>query len=233
MQNYNHLVFFRAVFLLIVLFLGCNHLLAQHQIKMVNSIVYDADKYKDYKGSPYLWEENKEVIIIDKDAKDYNSVKGNYNGLEGEFEVYKDNVFIRLPHATYVSIEVVNDADISYTLFSNVHPKLVNKYCIQHADEANYRVFESFIPKESVVKLQTPGKATEFNKIIARSQYYILSGRNLIQFKLNKGKLIKQFGHKKEIKAFLKKNKIKIKKIEDVLPLLKFLDENGWLVPAD
>lgn len=233
MQNYKHTTLHSLQILLIILFIGWNHADAQHVIKMINSRVYDADQYKDYKGSPYLWKENKEVIIVDKDAKDYKSVIGNYNGLDGEFEVYKDNLFIRLPHTTYINIEIINDPEIKYTLYSNVHPKLKNKYSIQHHSAPNYRIFESFIPKESVVKIETPGKTTEVNKIIPRSKYYILTGSHLIQFKISKKKLIKQFGHKKEIKAFLKENKIKIKKIEDVLPLFEFLDSKGWLRPEN
>ncbi|MEM9547277.1 MAG: hypothetical protein AAGA77_14955 [Bacteroidota bacterium] len=198
---------------------------------MLNSIVYDADKYKDYKGTPYLWEENKEVIIFDRNAKEYNSVIGNYNGLDGEFEVYKNDRFIRLPPYLYIKIQVINDPAVNYTLYSNIHPKLKNKYCIQHAQSSNYRVFESFIAKESNTTIQKPGKPAEIKKIIPKSNYFILAGRALIQFKLNRKKLIKKFGHKKEIKRFLKENKIKINTIEDVLPLLEFLDSNGWLIP--
>ncbi len=233
MQNYQLKTFMRLLFLLIVLIIGWNYSDAQHNIKMLNAMPYDSEKYADYKGTPYLWKENKEVIIIDKDAKDYNSIMGNYNGLEYEFEVYKNNKFIRLPHSTYICIKVINDPEIKYSLFSNVHPKLKNKYCIQHKKTENYKVFESFIPNASVVKVETPGKATEFNKIKKRSKYYIVSGNELISFNINKKKLIKQFGHKKEIKAFLKKKKIKIKKIEDALLLFEFLDSNGWLIPAN
>ena len=221
----------RFQILLIIVILGWNVSIAQQDIKMVNAIPFNSEKYKDFKGSPYLWKESKEVIIYDINGIDYNSVMGNYNGLENEFEVYRDNEFIQLPHATYFSMKVINDDEVDYFLFSNLHPKLNNKYSIQHGKTANYRVLESFIPKKSVVKLETPGKATEFNKIVRRSKYYILYGRELISFKVSKKKLIKQFGHKKEIKAFLKENKLKIKKIEDVLPLFEFLDSKGWLEP--
>ena len=233
MQNYQLKTIMRRQFLLIILIIGWNTSIAQHDIKMVNTIIYEPDKYRDYKGSPYLWKENKEIVIIDKDGRNYNSVTGNYNGLESEFEVYEDFRFIRLPHSDYISLRVVNDPEINYTLYGNIHPELKNKYCIQHANETNYRVFESFIPKVSRVKLETPGKATEFNKIVPRSKYYILSGQHLIQFKLNKKKIIQQFGHKKEINKFLKANKIKLKKIEDALPLIEFIDSNDWLVPSN
>ncbi len=231
MQNYQ-LKFPQSVqILLIILFIGCNGLNAQHDIKMINATIFDSEEYKDYKGTPYLWKENKEVIIIDNKGTDYNSVMGNYHGIDQEFEVYEDNTFIRLPHSQYISIKVINDPEVSYSLFSNVHSKLKNKYCILHEQKPNYRIFESFIPKVSVVKLETPGKATEFNKIKARSKYYIVSGSHLIPFKIKKKHLIKQFGHKKEINKFLKENKIKIKKIEDVLVLFEYLDSNGWLIP--
>ena len=216
-------------FLLIVSIIGCTNINAQHDIKMVNSSLFNPDKYNDYKGSPYLWKESKEIIVYDNTATDYNSVMGNYNGVEHEFEVYEGNQYIKLPHETYIKLDVVNDDEVSYSLFSNVHPKLKNKYCILHHRSPNFWVYESFNPKVSLVKIETPGKATEINKISKRSQYYVKYGRKLIEFQPKKKKLIKQFGHKKEINKFLKDNKIKIKKVKDVIPLLEYLDENGWL----
>ena len=196
---------------------------------MVNSQTFDPDKYAEYKGSPYLWKENKEVIIYDRNAVDYNSVMGNYNGLDHEFEVYENNQFIRLPHETYISIEVINDPKVKYTLYSNVHSKLKNKYSILHGRGDNYRVYESFDPQTSEVVIETPGKTTRVNKIKAKSYYYIAYGADLIQFEPKKKKLVKQFGHKKAINKFLKENKIKIKNVADVIPLFDFLDANGWL----
>ena len=196
---------------------------------MINATAYNANKYKDFQGTPYLWKENKEVIIIGANGKEYAGVTGNYNGLENEFEVYKEDKYIQLPHSDYVGIKVINDPEITYSLWSNIHPKLKNKYCILHANEDNYRVVESFISKESVVSFETPGKTTHIKKINSRSNYYIIKGGELISFDLKKKKLIKQFGHKNEINAFLKENKIKMKCIEDAILLFEFLDSKGWL----
>jgi len=217
--------------LLIIVILGWNDLSAQQDIKMINALPFNSEKYKDFKGSPYLWEENKEVIIYDKRGVEYSSAMGNYNGLENEFEVYKDDSFIQLPHSTYISIKVINDDKTNYSLFSNIHSKLKNKYCIRHKRSENYSVFESFQPRKSVVKLETPGKATVISKIIPKTKYYIIYGAELIPFEIKKKKLYKQFGHKDEIKKFLKENKLKIKTINDVLPLFEFLDSKGWLAP--
>lgn len=230
MQNYQLKPSTTLQILLIFIFFGCNCVHAQTGIKMMNAVDYDSKKYDDYRGSPYLWEENKKVVIFDKHGREHTVIKGNYNVLENEFEVYQKGKFIQLPHATYPIIKIVEDPNITYSLRSNVHPKLRNKYCILHAKTNNYFVYESRTAKQKSVKVETPGVPTYFNKINPRSEYYIVFGSKLISFKISKKKLIKQFGHKKEINSFLKENKIKIKKIEDVLRLFDFLDSKGWLV---
>jgi len=233
MQNYHLKPNMRLQFLLIFLFIGCNSAEGQNDILMVNAITYNAKKYKEYHGSPYLWKENKKVTIYDINAKEYSGVFGNYNVLENEFEVYRDDSYILLPHSRYICIKVIDDPDISYSLYSNVHPKLKNKYCIRHAQTANYSVYESRTAKQRVVEVQTPGVPTKFNKINSRSYYYLIIGNKLIPFKISKKKIIKKFGHKKEINAFIKDQKIKIKEMEDVVLLFGFLDSKGWLEVKD
>ncbi|MDF1694652.1 MAG: hypothetical protein P1U56_02415 [Saprospiraceae bacterium] len=215
--------------LLIVVIIGYTPLHAQHKIKMLNATPYHADQYNDAKGDPYLWKDNKEVIVFDNKGLEYNSVKGNYNGLNHEFEVYKGTEYIKLPHDTYISLKVVNDKKIDYTLFSNVHPKLKNRYCILRGKGTTFRVYESFRAKMSVVTIQTPGKPTEVKKINSTSEYYLIHGTNLIQFKLNKKKILRLFGHEKEIKKFLKENDLNLRKIEEVIQLFTFLEEQDWL----
>lgn len=216
--------------LLTFILIGYNPLYGQGKIKMINASTYKSDQYDDAKGSPYLWKENKEVVIFDTNGTEYYSVSGNYNALDQEFEVYKGSDFIRLPHDTYVCIKVKTDKGEEYSLFSNVHPKLKNKYCILRGQNDKFKIYENVNAKMSVVTMETPGKATVVKKIKTSSKYYIVYGSDLISFKKSKKKLAKKFGHKKEIKKFIKENDLDVKNFQDLIVLFTYLDENDWLI---
>ena len=62
----------------------------------LNSEKIDDDRYKEMKGSPYLFENWVTGTIIDLDKKTYPVSQINYNGYTQEFEVRKGDSFITL-----------------------------------------------------------------------------------------------------------------------------------------
>ncbi len=202
---------------------------SQATIKMANAKPYDEDRYKDFKGEPYLWEQPKEVTIWGVNQDPIAGVMGNYNLVEGQFEIYQDDKFIiinKLEYPKIVSSEVDGE---STTLLAVMHPKLSFGYCIEHYNEDQFLVLEQRKRLKSSVVVETPGKTERMQKLKNSKKVYALKSGQLFEIKSKTKKIIKQFGHKKEIKDFVKANKLKLKNVKDLVTLLKYLNENEWV----
>ena len=218
-------ILFYSIALLFTSYAG----VSQNYEMMLNARPYDVERYDDVTGSAYMWDEPVLVTLISLSQDPVKNVLGNYNMAEGEFEVYKDKEYIVLNKLEYPIIEYVNSDGEVTTLISIPNPELNFGYCIQHHKEVNFLILETKRKRKSEVIIQTPGKTNKLNKFKKSSDYYIIKSGKLIKFKPSSKKIAKEFGHKKEIKKFIKSNDLKVKKVKDAVVLLKYMNEQGWI----
>ncbi len=218
----------RSVLLFIFLSFTITYTSGQKKILLNNPQKINPRKYEGIKGSAYLWDKNKEVTIYSFESDKIEHITGNYNLVDKVFEAYQDNKYIILPFQHYPILEYSEDGK-KKKLFANIHPKLNNSYSLQHYQSENFRVFENKRKKKKTLTFHAPGKDKKIHKFITYSDYFILYQGSLISIPLQIKKIIKKFGHKKEIKKFIKENKLKIKKIADMIILLEYIDKQGWM----
>jgi len=201
---------------------------AQVEVLMTNSQKVDEKRYDKYNGSAYLWESPKKVKVYPINAEKIDFLSGNFNMYEGEFEIYDKEKFVTLPHRQYPKIEFFVDDELQLTFIAS--PKgIQGNYAIQHyADESIY-ILEERRRLLSTVTVQTPGQTQKIEKFKKSSDFFILKDGQLIGFEPSKKKLSKKFGHKKEIGKFVKSNKLKLKNPADLVQLIRYIDEQGWI----
>ncbi len=221
----------RSIFIYTLALLFVSNLgVTQNTDMMLNAKPYDEERYDNFKGEAYLWDEPVLVTLNSLNGEPIKGVSGNYNMAEGEFEVYKDKKFIVLNKLRFPIIEHTDSDGETTTLISVAHPKLNFGFCIQHHKEENFMILEKRKKLKSEVKVETPGQTQHLNRFKNSRDYYILKNGKLIKIKLSRKKITKEFGHTKEIKEYIKSNKLKVKKIEDAVILLKYMNEQGWLI---
>jgi hypothetical protein len=218
-------ILFYTIALLFVSNIG----ISQTSEMMLNERPFDAERYSDFTGTAYLWESPVSVKLSSVNQQPIEGIMGNYNMAEGEFEVYKDKNFIVLNKLEFPKIEYVNLEGQITTLISVSHPKLSFGYCVLHHQEENFMILERRKKLKSTRKVETPGQTQHMNKLKNSRDYYILKNGKLIKIKLSRNKITKEFGHKKEIKEYIKLNDLKVKKIKDAVILLKYMNEKGWI----
>lgn len=220
----------RLIFLYVaVLLFVSSSSMSQNLDKMLNARPYNAERYSDFRGEAYLWDSPVRVSLSSVNQQPLEGVMGNYNLVEGEFEVYKDKKFVVINRFEYPKIEYADPEGQITTLISIAHPKLSFGYCILHHQEQYFMILELWKKMKLSRKIETPGKTEHLNNLNNSRDYYILKNGNLIKIKLSRKKITKEFGHKKEIKAYIKSNDLKVKEIKDAVILLRHMNEQGWL----
>jgi hypothetical protein len=203
--------------------------ISQNTDMMLNAKPYDDERYESFKGTAYLWEEPVSVTLNSLNGEPIKGIIGNYNMAEGEFEVYRDKKFIVINKLRFPIIEHTDSDGQMTTLMSVAHPKLSFGFCILHHREENFMILEKRKKMKSEVKVETPGQTQHLNRFKNSRDFYILKNGKLTKIKLSKKKITKEFGHKNEIKEYIKSNKLKVKNIEDAVILLKYLNKQGWI----
>lgn len=221
----------KSIFCFLALFIFLSpSMIGQDDILFKNIKPYDTERYLNFNGSAYLFEEPTAVKVYAMDREPIEGIVGNYNMAEGELEIYKGNSYLELKKNQYPKVEFIDSDGNLIRLISVSHPKLSFGYCIQHFADDSFMILEQRKRLKSSVKIQTPGKTESIDKFKKSKDFFILKNGQLIEFKTSKKKIIKKFGHKKEIKEYIKSNKLKLKKMEDVISLFQFIDNQGWLI---
>ncbi len=218
-------ILFYTITLLFISYSGT----AQNPDMMLNAHPYDTERYAEFRGAAYLWDEPVLVTLISVNQDPMMNVLGNYNMAEGDFEVYKDKTFVVINKLEFPKIIFTDPDGQVTTLISIAHPKLNFGYCIQHHQEENFMILELWKKMKSTRKVETPGKTEHLNNLKNSRKYFILKNGKLISIKLGRKKITKEFGHKKEIKEFIKSNDLEVKKVKDAVVLLQYINEQGWI----
>lgn len=179
-------------------------------------------KYEDIKGSPYI-DTNFKIAKI---AENYEEVPVRYNSYKDEVEFKKgesiqvlpkqaefSKIKIKSPEATIVYLET-NDELKGY--FTEL---VLGKTSLLRKDKT---IFKDEVPAPNSY---AEGKPAEFRNQDA--VYYISNGSKYIKKPKSQKDIIEAFPNLKDkINIFVKENKIKFNKEEDLKKLVVFLNQN-------
>lgn len=199
------------------------------KIIMTNSVEVDENRYKDFKGSPFLFPENVPLEMVARDGSLFKDLIGNYNGHEEVIEIIVDDKMISLDELWYSIIKFYpeNDGDKEVIMIKGGHPKYPDKFVIQLYRGEKYTLLKEFDVRVSENKVQDVGKTVTFKKFMHIPIYFLIMEDEVERVKLNKKNLLNQLGKDKAKEQLIKKHKLHLKKEEDVIKFLKLLDAAG------
>ena len=199
---------------------------------MSNSKVYAKDRYKDTKGSPYFFNDWVIAEVYNQSGDTYKGLKLNYNVYEEFFEILDGEKYIVLDPTYYWCVKV--DKEINPSQLKDSQDSVI---FIRGLLENNERKFVHIIyngsrvklirdpyAAESVKTIQNVGQTITNRRFNRKDTYFFLIDGEYSAVRLKKKEVINRLGHKKELEAFIKDNKLKMKKDEDYEVLLAYYE---------
>ena len=190
--------------------------------------VMKVKKYVGIDGSPYLDPEWKSGTFTDIDGKNRGSFKMRYNIFDDELEIIRDEKAISLNHQLVKEFELINPESENKYLFrsgyaANGEYGQENFYRVLY-DQGNFHLLKKYHCNITTIENKGYGDSNEVQKFLQSSKYYLFSDNAGFK-KINKSKksILEAFpDHEKEIKAYIKSNKINVKNDNDLARLIKF-----------
>ncbi len=222
---------------IIAIFLVClsANIYSQEKLIVLNAVTLDTSRYDEFIGKPYFFNDWSHVDVVSVGGVPIENVKANYNGLDGEWEIFHEGKYTQLPKNLYTKVDVTFDESqelyqkyppkISFC--SNVHPKLMNKYVIVLIDEPELKLYEQFYIVENINKKEIPGKTMTTKTLKRKSIYNIEFNGEFTDLKASKKGLTSVFGNKKKIDNILSNSKNKLKTSEDLRRAILTISEMG------
>jgi len=196
-------------------------------IDYTNAFQIDEDKrYEEIKGSPYFFDDFLEGIITDKRGAEYPLSQINYNGQENSFEIRRLGFFIILEDSWVETVKVFpngKNIDKRTQLFvRNYFPTIKGKYVIVLYEKENMSFFKEVNVRRKIVSSDVPGEEKTSMKFDRQTKYHLYENNELKTIKPKKKHLLSILNHSKEVEQFLKKEKIKATKEEDLIKLMEY-----------
>ncbi len=185
-----------------------------------------------FAGSIYINKEYQEANVIDEKSGTY-STKLRYNIHTDALE-HKQGGKLREVIKTPTTYAMINNEYYYYCNFYNQHGKRKNGYYILLELNDMYRVYKKYDLDITEPKEMDPmtGSAVT-GKIKTETKFYLEEGGEILELPMSKKGILSTFSDKEEeIKEYIKKEKIRLKKEEDLVRLvakykaLKNMDTN-------
>ncbi len=187
------------------------------QTFITNKKDLDTDRYKGISGSPYLFDDSVDAILLMRDSDEGHTVSLNINLHESEVEVYKSNQYAEIEKSDIKEISLSSEGIeylITYANGTFVYRIFAgDRYCL---------FLQPKVIMETIIH-RPPGEIIEKERFKRKDQYIINIADESMTVELNKKSVAKALG--KEAEAKMKSTKNKIKSLGDFIRLLEALEE--------
>lgn len=199
-----------------------------------NSQPIEAFRYRDVKGSPYLFDDFVIGNIVSTNIDVYENMALNLNGHTNHFEVRRGREVVELDETWYLRVEIHPELNPTLSrrfgkekiIFQrSIHPKLQNVFAqvlFAGTRTVFLRTFHADLSKKTV---QDVGKTLEFKRFNGKFLYHLIKDGELVHLRLKKKNILKTLGERKEMEAFAKENNIDFKDEKDLIRLVAFYDQ--------
>lgn len=177
----------------------------------------------DIEGSPYLNDEFIEGTVYTTSSLQYNNIPLRYNIFSNNLE-FKTPENIIMTIATPEIIEIAEFGDYKMSYIPYAISKKIKRGFLTEIEKGKLSLYS-----KQEVQYQEPTKAAAYEDpeparfVLQPDSYFIRVELNEAKIINNKKELIAIFpDHKKEVAAFIKKNKVKTNKEESLVKLLKY-----------
>lgn len=194
----------------------------QNDFKLAKS--FDENSRPEYEGSPYLLDEFSAANIALKAGEGYKGMPMNYNIYNDDFEFIMDDVSYSLGNNNIVKYIEVDDRKFFYRSYTYNSTNI--KGYLELVADGKYRFFKKHRVIYTEPQSTTGYKEAQLASFRSRSPDYFISLESGKIMYFNRLKDIPDMipGRAKEIKAYIKDNRLKARREEDIVQLASFLD---------
>jgi len=176
--------------------------------------------FDEYEGSMYKTLRYKEASVIDEESGTFDS-KLRYNAYSDALEFKKGSDLFRLVKRPTSHARINGDYYYFCEFKTQRHLKKHGYYVLVELNE-NYRIYKRYNvevtepdPKGSTSGTAAPGK------LKIKTKYYLEERGIIMELPMNKKKILAALNDKEaELKRYIKKEKIKVRKEEDLIRLV-------------
>tara|TARA_R110002051_G_scaffold72481_11_gene131036 strand:- start:4325 stop:4987 length:663 start_codon:yes stop_codon:yes gene_type:complete len=167
-------------------------------------------------GNIYLFDNwNNKAILTSDNGKSFELNNMNFNAKESKFaaKISNDSIF------TFYNLKRVSLGESNYVRYNDT-------FYLELISDIKLGLLKEFYIDEMAPKMHaTTNTILEPAKLVLESRYYFKSfNDNLIPFKLNKKSFLEiiESDQRIEVQKFVKSNKLKYNKINDIVKILNF-----------
>jgi len=201
-------------------------------IQGLDNVVIRAKKYEDIKGSAYLYPSWSSGTITDKTGRLYSNLLLKYDAYKDQVELNQEGQAYEISAVLYpkFTLNYVDPATNDITRHS-----FAAGYKIGGFSELNYfdllqegkytllRKYKTSFIEENVSGYGTSGVQKSFQ---SKMHYFVLDTKGVAkEIKMNRKSLLETFPDQgSALEAFIREKKLKVKSVEDVIEIIKFLE---------
>ncbi|MFT4568777.1 MAG: hypothetical protein ACI9FN_003746 [Saprospiraceae bacterium] len=187
------------------------------QVLTENRQKIDPNRFGDIKGLPYHFENHVQAIINFKNEEDPFEVTLNVNLYKPLVEIFFDDYFLQ--------IEFTKVSSIAFPNLGIFAVPYRNQMIFHIYDGEKYKLTNTPWVKLETITHRPPGSIITKERFVKKDYYTISDGEEGKEISLNKRSISKILG--KEAAQLAKKNKNKLKTQEDLIQLLKYLEQKN------
>lgn len=188
-----------------------------------NNEVLTEQRYSKIQGSPYLFKAWNKGNLYDVKDQVLPHASINFNGETGLLEIKEDEKTIQLNQNLYNRVEIMVDGK-KKVFVNRVTPVDLTYYrAVYQSDIMQFlEKFESKLKEEDVA---TYGASKSRSKFVNKTKYFVFKEDKMHEVSRNSKKLV-AFLKSPRLKGYIKKNKLNLKKDEDLVKALAYYESS-------
>ena len=201
------------------------------EIKFENEKPIKEDRYGDIEGSPYYFKDWVIGKLMRNDALIYENVELNYNGYSKSFEVRNGEKMVELDGGLFLRVDVdVSDnpeqADLipsdEFAFQRDIHPKFKDEFLVVMCVSGDVMLLKQFSVNIAKHTVQNVGAAVDFKRFNPSRLYYLQTLDGIELLKTSKKKSVLEIFNSDAVSEYVKVNRLKFDKEEDLIELVRF-----------
>lgn len=185
----------------------------------------EAKRYAEVRGTPFRYKDFGPGYMYDVTLNEYYIDSLNYNGFTSQFEFYSDGQLREINPNNFLRVEMVVSEDDRHVYGRGINPKFRDRYAeiIYKGDYITGTMVYDVKNEEKVV--QDVGKTLKLRRFTPKSLHYAMVDGDFVTLKLTAKNVAEDLGFKSELLKFMKANKLKPGKREDLIKIYAKADE--------
>lgn len=195
----------------------------QYLLEASNNV--EKNRYEGIRGTPYRYKTFGKVLLFDAAMHPYPLDSANYNGFASEFEFYHEGVLRELNGANFLRVEVPQPEGSNHIYVRGINMKFRDSYAriLFQGDNIMSTIIYNVINDEKIV--EKPGQTLKLERFSPKTLYYAMVDGDFVTLKLSAKSLAEDLGHPSELKKFIKEEKLKPGRNEDLIRIFQEADK--------